>query len=94
MLTGSSSEKKWVEAVPKLKVAGSNPVSRSDDSREMPIGWRSRTAAAILARLPRVHTRVHTICAERRALRFRNSPESHGRTTQIWRMKRTLGSAT
>jgi len=29
MLIGFSSEKKQVEAVPKLKVAGSNPVSRS-----------------------------------------------------------------
>lgn len=32
--------------LPKLKVAGSNPVSRSDDSRGMPVGWRLRNAGS------------------------------------------------
>src|SRR5436190_438661 len=53
--------------LPKLKVAGSNPVSRSKNrERCRPVGDRPSLAALAVGR--RVHTCVHIFCAERGAL--------------------------
>src|SRR5262245_54234876 len=67
MLTGSSSEKKWVEAVPKLKVAGSNPVSRSTILKEQRTVGDDAPLAALECESTS-STRVHTFLCERGAL--------------------------